>query len=385
MMHLAFLTPEYPHSKSSVYAGLGTSIKNLAETLVKNGIKVSIFIYGQKENFKTTENNIDLYFIKQRKYPWLGWYRYRKYLTSYLNDAINEKNIDIIEAADWTGITAFMNLNCPIVIRLHGSDAYFCKLEGRKQKWKNFWFEKQALHNAEYLLSVSKFTAKKTKELFRLKKDIQVIPNFIDINSFKPGCKDNSTNTILYFGSIIRKKGVLELAEIFNIVVRYNPRVRLKLAGRDITDALTGDSTLDMFRKKLTKKASEKVQYLGSLSYENVKEEIFKASVIVLPSFAEALPMTWLEAMAMKKALVTSDIGWANEIMIDGETGYMVYPKDHENYASRILSLLKNKELNSKFGRSARHRIIENFSAEMVIKKNIEFYKKVIDLKTDRT
>jgi len=57
---------------------------------------------------------------------------------------------------DWTGISAFMNLKCPIVIKCHGSDTYFCALEKRKQKFKNYFLEKKALKSADYILSVSK-------------------------------------------------------------------------------------------------------------------------------------------------------------------------------------------------------------------------------------
>jgi hypothetical protein len=66
------------------------------------------------------------------------WYQYRKFLQQYLNRVIAADKIDLIEAPDWTGITAFMKINAPLVVRFHGSDAYFCHLEHRKQKMKNF-------------------------------------------------------------------------------------------------------------------------------------------------------------------------------------------------------------------------------------------------------
>src|SRR5690606_8080471 len=147
--------------------------------------------------------------------------------------------IHAIEAPDWTGITAFMKLKCPLVIRMNGSDAYFCKLENRQQKKKNFFFEKAALKGADHLLSVSKFTAEQTALIFKLKKEITVIPNSVDTSYFKPGNKSLEKNTILYFGTIIRKKGVLELAEIFNIITQEIPEAKLVFAGKDVIDKLT--------------------------------------------------------------------------------------------------------------------------------------------------
>ena len=377
-MHLAFLTPEYAHPYSTPFGGLGTSIKNLAEQLVRKNLDITVFVHGQEKDDYFEENGIRFYFIKQINYDFLGWYRYRKYLEIYLNKIIKQEQIDILEGPDWTGITAFIKFSCPLVLRMHGSDSYFCKLEGRRQKKKNFWFEKLALKNADHLLSVSEFTAKKTREIFKLKKEIKVIPNSVDIKVFTPSGEQPVPDTILYFGSIIRKKGVLELAHIFKLINEQNPNARLIMAGRNIPDIQTGKSTRALFEEILKKESRENVSWLGSLPYEKVKAEISKAAVIVLPSFAEALPMTWLEAMGMEKAMVTSDIGWAKEVMIDGETGYTVNPKDHAAYAEKILGLLNNRKLAEEMGVAARKRVVEKFSTDLIVKENIKFYESVI-------
>ncbi len=185
-MHIGFLTPEYPHARTGPAAGLGTSIKNMVNALIIKGIQVSVFIYGQREDDIFTENGIKFHLISHRSYRMFGWYLHRKYLQNYLNKYIIVDKIDAIEAPDWTGITAFMKLRCPLVIRMNGSDAYFCKLENRPQKQKNFWFEKLALEGADHLFSVSEFTAEETRKIFQLKKEIKIIPNSIDVKRFLP-------------------------------------------------------------------------------------------------------------------------------------------------------------------------------------------------------
>ena len=185
-------------------------------------------------------------------------------------------------------------------------------------------------------------------------------------------------DTILYFGTIIRKKGVLELAEIFNLVIETKPESKLILAGRDVVDVFENRSTLQVFKESLTEKAEKGILYLGALPYREIMQEIQKASVVVLPSFAEAMPMTWLESMAMEKALVTSNIGWAKEVMIHGVTGFMVNPKKHQEYAGKVIELLEGKELRSKYGKNARERILMEFDANVVAKKNIAYYEKII-------
>lgn len=380
-MLIAYLTPEYPHKLCPASGGLGTSIQNMAEALVKKGVQVSIILYGQEVEENLRENDIHFYFIKQKKYKAGGWYLYRKFLEKRINEIIKKERIDVLEASDWTGITAFMNLNVPLVIRMNGTDAYFCALENREQKFKNRFFERKAIKNADRILAVSDFTGRKTMEILNLSRDYKVIPNSISVEDFKPLGKDPEPNRILYFGTIIRKKGVLELTKIFNEVVKQREEARLVLVGRDVVDIFEQESTLKLFKQQLSKEATKQLEYVGPLDYSMVRREIEKASVVVLPSFAEALPMTWLEAMAMEKALVTSDIGWAPEVMLNGKTGFTVNPKDHLLYAEKILLLLKDKKLAEALGKTARKRVEEKFSTDVVVEKNIRFYREVVRLR----
>lgn len=376
-MHIAFLTPEYPHPLAKPSAGIGTSIFNLSSALIANDIKVSVFVYGQEENRIIEEGSLKLHLIPHCYYKIFNWYFNPKAIQNYLNKYIREDRIDVLEAPDWTGITAFMNLNCPLVIRLHGTDAYFCRLEKRPQKKKNFLVEKKALKDADFLISVSRFTAEETKRIFGLKRDIEVIPNMIGVNSFQ-SCSQKSSNTVLYFGSVIRKKGVLELVQMFNLLVEDYPEVKLKIAGSDKRDILTQESTKELFLSMATEKAKERIKFLGTLPYDEIKTEISKATVVTLPSFAEAFPMTWLEAMAMGKAVVASNIGWAPEILNDGQTGFTIDPKDHKTFKERVLMLLNDPELRGRIGRAARNKIKEDFSAEVLVSTNIAFYKKIL-------
>lgn len=377
-MHIAFLTSEFPHIKLYSSGGLGTSIKNLATALVRENIQVSIFVYGQDKDEVFKEDKITIYKIGHKAFSFLGWYRYRKYLQKYINSLIFEMKIDLLEAPDWTGITAFMKFKSPLLIRLNGSDGYFCKLDNRKQKFKNYIFEKKALQAADKVVSVSAFTAKKTNQVFGIKKCSAVIHNGINIDDFKSLPEHINVGEILYFGTIIRKKGVLELARAFNVLIASNPDVSLLLLGKDIVDIFEKKSTLELFFNILSDQAKQKVRHVPEVHYSKVAQIIAKANIVTLPSFAEAFPMTWLEAMAMEKALVTSNIGWANEMMVDGETGFTVTPKDHVSYANKMELLLKDANLATQFGKNARQRVLHKFDSKFIAQQNIDLYKSLI-------
>ena len=379
-MHIAFLTPEYPHKKITHAAGIGTSIQNFANELVKNNHKVTIFVYAQDVDEEFEDGGIRIIKIAFKKYAFFGWYLYRKQLKKVINKHISSKGIELIEAPDWTGITAFMHLKCPIVIRLHGSDTYFCNLEGRKQKSKNYLFEKIALKSSKAIVSVSDFAAIKTKEIFNLKSNIKVIPNAIDLKKFKNDSPEIfETDTLLYFGTLIRKKGVLELANIFNELVELNQNVKLVLIGNDSRDIITkSKSTYNLIQRILSDKAKFQVKYIGKVSYNSLIEYIKTAQICVLPSLAETFGMVTIEAMALQKTVVTSNFGWNKDIIDDRVNGYLINPKNHKEVAKKINKLLNNKPEVLKVGKRARIKIENSFDIENITKQNIKFYQSIL-------
>ena len=378
-MNIAFITPEYPiASFQGNIGGIGTFTKNLAEQLVNNNCKVTVFIYSQSKDEIRVKNGVEIHLVQKKMIKGITWYSNRKYFNKYVNKVILKNNIQIIEAPEWTGFTAFMKFHCPLVIRLHGSDTYFCDLEKRKVKFKNKFFEKKALLGATKIIGVSNFVSQRTQELFRLKKEIPTIYNAINTLKFTPNHQNIKPKSLLYFGTIVRKKGVLEIAKMFTQLVEQDNEVTLTLLGKDNIDIFTGTSTLRMMNELLSEKAKQKTTYIKAVPYEEVLQYIAQAAIVLLPSFAEAFPMTWLEAMAMEKKLVTSNIGWANELMIDGETGFMIYPKNTEDFVKRVKNLLDdNAELN-KIGLYARLHIQKNFNQKESVLKNMYFYKKMI-------
>ena len=395
-MHIAFLTPEYPHPITGSSGGIGTSIRNLAKGLLTQGCSIRVLVYGQKEEGVFDDNGITVQQIQNIKLKGLSWFLTRKKLERIINQLYAKKEIDLVEAPDWTGITSFIQPEkCPVVIKLNGSDTYFCHLDNRPVKWINNFHERRALQKANGLLSVSQFTADLTNKVFGLQKDFTIIPNSIDIDLFNVNDDDNDNlndkfkanigvsrsgdGRILYFGSLIRKKGLLELPFIFNEVIKKNPEAQLSLIGRDVPDIVSGNSsTWAMMQQLFTDEALQNVTYLGSVPYHKIKEHIKAASVCVFPTFAEALPVSWIEAMALQKPIVASNIGWANEVIVDGVEGFLVHPKDHKKYAERILELLEKPKMQREFGIAARKKVVAKFSTQTVAQQSLLFYKSLI-------
>jgi glycosyltransferase involved in cell wall biosynthesis len=149
--------------------------------------------------------------------------------------------------------------------------------------------------------------------------------------------------------------------------------------GKDVPDITTGNSsTWQMMQQLFSVEAKPNVHYLGSISYQEIQTHIEKATVCVFPSFAEALPVSWIEGMAMEKAIVASNIGWAKEVIDSGINGFLVNPTAHSEYADRILELLENEDLQKEFRSAARKKVIAKFSTAIVAQQSLIFYQSLI-------
>ena len=380
-MHIAFLTPEYPHSKIKHSGGLGTSIKNLVVALVEKGVKVTVFVYGQPKAEVFEEKGIVFHLISDQKYRLGKWFFYKKHLQNYINTVVKKEKIDAIEAPDWTGVTAFMNFTVPLVIRFHGSDTYFCHIENRKQKFKNRLFETLAVRKAKGFIAPTKYAGEVSAQLFGLHKEqIKTIYHGLDLTQFNNEQPERfEKGLILYIGTIIRKKGVFELPEIFNKVKNQFPEAKLVLIGGDSGDVATGNkSTWELVKQQFHEKDLEHVSYLGKMPYTEVQDYIKKANVCVFPTYAETLGMVTIESMAMKKAVVNSNIGWAQELMQDGKSGFLVHPANHKVFAQKIITLLGDTDCNSKMGNEARLYVEAHFDIAKKVAENINYYQHLI-------
>lgn len=383
-MKIAFLTPEYPNPRAKISGGIGTSIKNLALELAKTGIAITIIVHGQQEDEQFLEDGISFYFLKNVGIDKISWYLTRKKIQRLINHLHRNGEIDLVEAPDWNGITSFINTRCPIILRLHGSDTYFCQLEGRPQKRKNYIWEKLAMQAADGFVSPTDFTADLTARLFKLdRKKIITIPNGISLDKFtNQHPRDFERGLIVYIGTLIQKKGVFELPGIMKHVLEGDPEARLLLIGQDSYD--TGSetsSTWKLIENQLEGALKTRVTYLGKVPYAEVEAYIKKAHVCVFPTFAETQGMVTIEAMAMQKPIVSSNFGWVSEMLEQGKSGFMVNPLDHKGFSGRILEIFRDENLYNTMGTNAREKVFQKFDIRKIAQENILFYESVLKMK----
>lgn len=370
-MHVGFLTVEYPPLATG---GIGTSLRSLGRALVAQGHRVTVVGWGPK--LETEDEGVRVRFLGDSGVPRMGWLLNRLAVRRELVRLVEEEGLDLVAAHDWCGPSAGLSLPCPVAVHLHGSATYFAHLLGEEVRPSIHLAESVALRRADGLASVSRFTAATTRRLFGLEKPIEVIPNGVDAERFRPGRADEvEPGVVLYFGTLVRKKGVLDLGPVFSEIVGRDPGARLRLVGRDAPDRQTGSaSTWELLAASLSPAARARTEYVGARPYLEVHEQVHRAAVCVFPSYAEALPLAWLEAMACGRPIVAYDVGWAPELIRSGTDGLLVPLGKTSSLAEAALSVLADTALGRSLGEAARARAESEFSSAAIAHRTAEWY-----------
>jgi glycosyltransferase involved in cell wall biosynthesis len=158
-------------------------------------------------------------------------------------------------------------------------------------------------------------------------------------------------------------KGHEYFLEMARLVLEKMPEARFAVAGENVF-AVTKDET---YKQKILEMVQndpllrERVTFLGF--WEDSREVIAAADVMVCSSWFESLSMVALESMAMERPIVSTRVGGPSETIIDGVTGFLVPPRDSSAIAERVLLLLNNPHLREKLGSQGREHVVEHFSA----------------------
>ncbi|NOQ29871.1 MAG: glycosyltransferase [Helicobacteraceae bacterium] len=119
------------------------------------------------------------------------------------------------------------------------------------------------------------------------------------------------------------------------------------------------------------------VKWLGHR--DDIKEQVNKCDIFVLPSYREGVPRTLLEATSMSKPIVTTDTVGCREVVDDGVNGFLVPLYDSKLLAIRVLELANDEALRRTMGRKGRAKAVNEFDVGIVVNKYLEVYKRSID------
>jgi alpha-maltose-1-phosphate synthase len=401
-----FLTNEYP---PLVYGGAGVHVDYLSRELAK-AMPIEVRCFGDqkwdKGNLSVTGFELDASEFNCPK-PLRSVFGAIRRCTDF-----NMSNIDadLVHCHTWYshfgGILAKINYGIPLVITVHSLEPL--------RPWKReqlgggydftIWLEKTALEMADAVIGVSAQTKADVEQLFKVRADrLHVIYNGIDLEEYR---KLDSTAALvrygidldkpflLFVGRITRQKGIVHLVRAIEFM---DTGFQIVLcAGAPDTPEIGVEMT-EAVEKMKTKRAG--IIWIDEMVDKQTVRELYShAAVFCCPSIYEPFGIINLEAMACETAVVATAVGGIKEVVVDGETGFLVpidqmaespfEPRDPEKFArdlaGRINQLIANPELCTKFGRAGRKRAEEKFSWTAIAAQTKVLYEQLLAIKERR-
>ena len=397
---ILLLTNEYP---PYTYGGAGVHVDYLSRELAKL-ISVEVRCFGDQQfergNLKVTGFEVDADEFTCPK-PLRSVFGAVRRCTDF-----NTVNIDadLVHCHTWYthlgGILAKKNYGIPLVITVHSLEPL--------RPWKreqlgggydfSVWVEKTAIEMADAVIAVSRGTKADIERLFHVDPArVPVIYNGIDLNEYR---KVETTDALkrygidparaylLFVGRITRQKGIIHLVRAIQFM---DPGFQVVLcAGAPDTPEIAAEMKKAVGEAR--KKRADIIWIEEMVDKKTVIELYSHAAVFCCPSIYEPFGIINLEAMACETAVVASAVGGIKEVVVDGETGFLVpleqmkespfEPINPEKFSRDLAAksnlLMANPELQEKFGKAGRKRAEEKFSWLAIAQETKELYESLV-------
>ncbi|MCX7766383.1 MAG: glycosyltransferase family 4 protein [Candidatus Sumerlaeia bacterium] len=280
----------------------------------------------------------------------------------------------------------------PIILyTAHGF--YFHERMSPTARQFHIWLEKIAALFCDFIFTQSEEDRQTAIKLNICKEHkIAWIGNGIDLHRFNPAnIKREDKENLLkelgleqaqfivgIIGRLVREKGFMEFFTAASQILKRYPKTYFLVIG----DALVSDydaSKAEIHRHIEQLGIKDHVRFTGFRS--DIPQLLSLMNVYTLPSYREGMPRSIIEAMAMAKPVVATNIRGCREEIVDGKTGFLVPVGDATALAEAILRLLENPELAEEIGKRGRDRAIELYDEQLVLQRQLEVYKKLIQRK----
>ena len=334
------------------FGGSGVVATELGKALADKGHSVHFITYSQPVRLEHFIENVFYHEVSVADYPLFEYAPYETALTSKLVDVARYEKLDLVHVhyAIPHASVAYMarkimesqGQKLPFITTLHGTDI---TLVGKNESYSPV--VTFAIDQSDAVTSVSKSLKEDTYKNFRICKQIDVIPNFIDLSRFTKQRKDhfkvaiapNNEKLIIHASNFRPVKRVSDVIKIFNII---NKKIPSKLL-------LIGDGP---DRNKCEKEsretpAGEHIRFLGKM--DMVEEILSVGDLFILPSETESFGLAALEAMACQVPVISTNTGGLPELNVNGVTGFMSEVGDIEAMAHNAIHILSDENILQKF------------------------------------
>ena len=363
------------------HGGSGVVASELAIGLAKKGHTMHIISYAPPFRLRTFHQNIYVHEVEAASYPLFKYPPYELGLVTKLVETAEACDLDIIHAhyAVPHAASAYLAkeiLDSPrlkTLTTLHGTDITLVGADPSFYRVVKFAIEK-----SDGVTAVSRYLKNRTIEEFDIRREIRVIPNFVD--TARPAQNRSSCSREAFAPGhekiLIHASNFRPLKRIGD-VVRIFARVREKIPAKLL---LVGDGPERLFIQQLVRelKLTADVLFLGER--DQLEPLLFFADLFLLPSEQESFGLTALEAMNCGVPVIATEIGGLPEVVVQGETGYLFPVGDVASMAAAAVALLADPARHERFKDQARRRAERSFSADKIIPQYEAFYEELLRL-----
>lgn len=203
--------------------------------------------------------------------------------------------------------------------------------------------------------------------------EIAWIPNGVEIGRFRPAEMGggNSPVRILAIGRLIRRKG-------FQNLVSAMPEV-LRRTGQDVVVDIVGSGPLrDSLTRMVGRLGLEShVRLVGAVPYEDLHQIYWQSDIFVLPSLAEGMALVLLEAMASGLPVVATRVAGSEELVTNGENGYLVKPADEDSLAEALATLVSDADMRRRMAKASLARAAE-YDWTRIARRYLDLYEEIL-------
>lgn len=362
------------------YGGSGAVATELGKELALRGHEVHFISYAVPFRLNKYVENIIYHEVESSNYPLFEFSLYSLSLTSKMAEVAEFENLDLLHVhyAIPHAVSAYLakeilksKRDIKIITTLHGTDITLVGLEPNFLPLVNFSIEK-----SDAVTAVSRFLKEKTITQYEIIKEIEVIPNFIDSELYKPNPNCEYRDHIAPKGERIlihtsNFRPVKRVPDVIKIFEKVNKEIPSKLI-------LIGDGPDRFECEQLTRQLniSDKVKFLGK--QEAIVDILNASDLFLLPSQSESFGLAALEAMSCGLPVIASSAGGIPELIKHNECGFVSEIGDIERMAKYAIDLLTNDKKYELFSRNARKRAVQKFDKSIVIPMYENLYHKVL-------
>lgn len=339
------------------FGGSGVVATELGLELAKRGHQIHFITYNQPVRLELLNENVHFHEVSVPEYPLFHYQPYELALSSKLVDMVKLHNIEVLHVhyAIPHAYAAYMaqkmlledGVFVPIVTTLHGTDI---TLVG------NHPFYKPAvtfsINNSNAVTAVSQSLKDDTLRLFNIKREIDVVTNFIDLNKFEHNFTDcqrglmaqDHEKIVTHISNLRKVKRIPDVIRIFYNIQKTIPS-KLIMVGegpeRNQAEALCEELNI-----------SNKVVFVGNSN--EIDRILCFSDLFLLPSETESFGLSALEAMASSVPVISSNAGGIPEVNKQGFSGYLSPVGDVEAMSKNAISILKDNDTLNTFKRNAK-------------------------------